>query len=323
MLLVTANVANVGHFGFHVVMARLLGPAGYGAIAAMIALVAIGYVLTEAAQTVMARYTALATHPGEVRSLVEHGLRHGGRAAALITAGYLVVAVALAPLLHVSYGLMAVFALCFAMLPLIPVTRGALLGLHRFGAFGINMLVEVTVKLGLGVLAAWVGWNELGAGVAVGLSLVAAFAGALVPLRGLRRVEPLPAAHGGALAYGVPVLVVTATVMAFYCVDVLLARALLAPELAGHYAVASLLGKGILFGVVPVTRVMFPLAAGAPAGSAIRRRVLAGTLGLLAACIAPALLLVALFPLQIVRFAGGLAYGGAAPIALLVTSAMG
>src|SRR6185503_13079615 len=109
----------------------------------------------------------------------------------------------------------------------------------------------------------------------------------------------------------------------FYCVDVLLARALLAPELAGHYAVASLLGKGILFGVVPVTRVMFPLAAGAPTGSAIRRRMLAGTLGLLAACIAPALLLVALFPLQIVRFAGGPAYGGAAPIALLVTSAMG
>ena len=117
-------------------------------------------------------------------------------------------------------------------------------------------------------------------------------------------------------------LVVTATVIAFYSIDLLLARALLPPNVAGQYAVASLLGKGILFGVQPIMRVMFPFATGAPLGSPTRRRVLAGTLALLAACIAPALLLVGLFPAEIVRFAGGSAYGGAASIALLVTSAM-
>lgn len=323
VLLVAANVANVGQFAYHVLMARLLGPGGYGALAAMVALVSVGYVLTEAAQTVMARYTALATSPGEVRSLLAHGLRHGGRAAAAITAGYLLLAIAIAPLLHVSYAMMLVFALSFASLPLIPVSRGALLGLHRFGGFGASMLAEMVVKLGLGALAVWVGWRELGAGAAVSLSLVAAFASGLVPLRDLRRVAPEPAAaHGGAFAYGVPVLVVTATVIAFYSIDLLLARALLPPNVAGQYAVASLLGKGILFGVQPITRVMFPFATGAALGSPTRRRVLAGTLALLGACIAPALVLVGLFPDEIVRFAGGSAYGGAASIALLVTSAM-
>ncbi|HXT22148.1 MAG TPA: oligosaccharide flippase family protein [Thermoanaerobaculia bacterium] len=322
VLLVTANLANALHFAFHVLMARLLGPAGYGALAALMALLYVGYVLTEATQTVMARYTARATSQGEVRTLVERALRQGLRAAAVIAGGYLLVAVALSPLLRLPYPLMAVFALAFATLPLIPVTRGTLLGLNHFGGFGMTMLAEVAVKLGLGALAVWIGWNEMGAAAAIGLSLVVAFASGFVPLRGLREVAPAPAATGGAVAYGVPVLAVTATVMAFYSIDVLLARALFPAAVAGQYAVASLLGKGILLGVMPITRVMFPLASGAPAGSAARRRVLAATLGLLALCAAPALLLVRLFPSQLVRFAGGAQYGETAAIVLPVAAAM-
>ena len=323
VLLVTANVANALHFAFHVLMARMLGPAGYGALAALMALLYVGYVLTEAMQTVMARYTARAAGPGEVRTLVERSLRRGLRGAAAIAGAYLLLTPALAPLLRLSLPLMAVFALAFATLPLIPVTRGTLLGLSRFGGFGMSMLAEVVVKVGLGALAVWIGWNELGAAAAVGLSLVVAFLSGFVPLRGLREVDPAPAETVGIVAYGVPVLVVTATTMAFYSIDVLLARALFPAAVAGQYAVASLLGKGILLGVVPITRVMFPLASGAPTGSAARRRVLAATLGLLAACIAPALALVALFPAQLVRFAGGAEYASAAAIALPVAAALG
>jgi O-antigen/teichoic acid export membrane protein len=322
VLMIAANVANALHFAFHVLMARLLGPAGYGALAALIALLYVGYVLTEAMQTVMARYTARAGSPGEVRTLVERALRQGLRGAAVITGAYLLLAIGLAPLLRLPYALMAVFALAFVTLPLIPVTRGTLLGLNLFGGYGMSMLAEVVVKLGLGALAAWIGWNEMGAAAAVGLSMVVAFASGFVPLRGLREVEPAPAATGGAVAYGVPVLAVTATVMAFYSIDVLLARALFPATAAGQYAVAALLGKGILLGVVPITRVMFPLASGAPAGSAVRRRVLAAALALLALCAAPALLLLRLFPAEVVRFAGGGQYGATAAIVLPVAAAM-
>jgi len=197
-----------------------------------------------------------------------------------------------------------------------------LLGLHRFGGFGFAMLAEVAVKLGIGVAAVKVGWGEMGAAGAVGLSLVAAFASGFVPLRDLRRVPAEPAAAGDALAYGVPVLAITATVMAFYNVDVLLARALFAPAVAGQYAVASLLGKGILLGVMPIARVMFPHASGRDVDAATRRRVLVATLGLLVACLAPALALVASVPERIVRLAGGPGYEAAAGIALAVTTGM-
>ena len=322
VLLVTANVANALHFAFHVLMARMLGPAGYGALAALMALLYVGYVLTEAMQTVMARYTARAASPGEVRTLVERALHQGLRGAAAITVIYLLAAIGLAPLLRLPYALMAIFALAFATLPLIPVTRGTLLGLNRFGGFGMSMLAEVAVKLGLAALAVWIGWNEMGAAAAVGLSLVVAFASGFLPLRDLREVAPAPVATSGTVAYGVPVLAVTATVMAFYSIDVLLARALFPAAVAGQYAVASLLGKGILLGVTPITRVMFPLASGAPAGSALRRRVLAGTLGLIALCVTPVLILLKVFPGEVVRVAGGEQYGQTAAIVLPVAAAL-
>jgi O-antigen/teichoic acid export membrane protein len=322
LLLVIANLANALHFGFHVLMARMLGPAGYGALAAMMALIYVAYVLTESAQTVMARFVALAAAPGEVRTLVARALRGGARATLVVLAVYLLVSVALAPVLGLSYRLMATFGLAIAMLPLVPVSRGALLGLHRFGAFGVSMLAEVAVKLGLGAAAVAVGWHELGAAGAVGLSLVVAFASGLVALRDLRRAEPLAPSTRGALAYGVPVLVVTATMMAFYSVDVLLARAVFPAAASGEYAVASLLGKGILFGVTPIARVMFPLASARGASGPERNRVLLATLGLLAVCVTPALALVALFPDRIVRLAGGPGYAAAIGIALPVCAAM-
>jgi O-antigen/teichoic acid export membrane protein len=321
LLLVIANVANAGHFAFHVLMARMLGPAGYGALAAMLALLYVAYVLTEAAQTVMARYTAQAASLGEVRTLVTGALRHGGRVALVLLGVYLLLSIGLAPILGLPYAFMALFGLSIATLPLIPITRGALLGLHRFGAFGATLIVEVVLKLALAAGAVAIGWNEWGAAGAVGVSLVAAFASGFVPLRDLSRVEPLVASAGGALAYGVPVLVVTATIMAFYSIDLLLARALFAPAAAGEYAMASLLGRGILLGALPIARVMFPVAS-ARRRPEERGRVLAATLALLAACVTPVVVLVAIFPREIVRLAGGSDYATAATIVLPLAVAM-
>ena len=71
-------------------MAALAGT-GPTARWAMMALVYVGYVLTEAAQTVMARDTARAASAGEVRTLVARALRQGVRGSALLTAVYLLL----------------------------------------------------------------------------------------------------------------------------------------------------------------------------------------------------------------------------------------
>ena len=57
-------VANAGNYAFNVVMAFLLGPEAYGALAALLAVVLVGSVPGLALQAVVARRTALATGAG-------------------------------------------------------------------------------------------------------------------------------------------------------------------------------------------------------------------------------------------------------------------
>ncbi|MGH2816002.1 MAG: hypothetical protein ACRDLC_12715, partial [Actinomycetota bacterium] len=60
VLAVGMAVANAGNYGFNLVMAFLLGPEAYGALAALLALVLVGSVPGLALQAVVARRTALA-----------------------------------------------------------------------------------------------------------------------------------------------------------------------------------------------------------------------------------------------------------------------
>jgi O-antigen/teichoic acid export membrane protein len=114
---------------------------------------------------------------------------------------------------------------------------------------------------------------------------------------------------------------VTATVMGFYSLDVLLARAFFPDAVAGGYAVASFLGKSILLGTAAVTKAAFPHAAEA-ARSGRSRHVLAGTLGLLALCVTPVIALFALFPGPLIRLVGGQRYQEAAGLVLPLGIAM-
>jgi O-antigen/teichoic acid export membrane protein len=322
LLLVTLNLANVLHFAFHFVMARLLGPAAYGVLAALIAMLYILNVAAESAQTVVARYASREPAPGRLHGLLRQGLRQGGRATLLLLALYLLAAVPLSRLLHIPYAVMALFAPSLVGVGLLPISRGMLQGTRRFAAFGVNALLEAVVKLGLGALLVWWGWGEGGAAAAVGIALSAAFALSFLSLRDLFRVPAEPAGVEGISRYSLPVFLVTATVMAFYSLDVLLARAFFSPVEAGTYSVASFLAKGILIGTLPIGRAMFPISTEAAERQGDRRKVLAGALGILVACVLPVLAAFAFYPEPLVRLAAGKEYHGAAAIALPLAAAM-
>ena len=108
--------------------------------------------------------------------------------------------------------------------------------------------------------------------------------------------------------------------MTFYSLDVVLARAFFPAAVAGQYSLAALIGKGAVLGTIPLARAMFPFAARAGRSGA-PDRVLASTLGLLALCLVPGLVLVAIWPQALARLAGGPGYEGAASILLPVATA--
>jgi O-antigen/teichoic acid export membrane protein len=320
---VTLNVANALHFGFHIAMARMLGPAGYGALSALLAILYVLNVFAESVQTILARYASREPDPGRLHDLLRRALRKGGRATLAMLAIFLAAAVPLGVWLRLPYPLLVLFSLSMVGVGLLPIHRGALQGWKRFRALGENMIWEVLAKLGIAVGLVWAGAREYGAVAGVSLSFCAAFALSRLPLRDVYSTPSARAEAPDLYQYSLPVFVVTATVMGFYSLDVLLARAFFPDAVAGGYAVASFLGKSILLGTAPVTKAMFPLAANA----AERRggegpRLLAGTLAILAACVAPVLTAFALIPGPLVRAVGGKGYQSAAALVLPLGIAM-
>lgn len=323
VLLVTLNIANALHFVFHIAMARMLGPAGYGALAALLAILYVLNVFAESAQTIVTRYASREPDPGRLHDLLRRALRKGVLATFGMLALYLAAAVPLGRWLRIPYPLMALFALSLVGVGLLPIHRGVLQGRKRFRDLGMNMIWEVLAKLGIGIGLVWAGGREYGAVAGVSLGLCFAFAVSFFSLRDVYRAPAEPAAMPDVYRYSLPVFVVTATVMGFYSLDVLLARAFFPDVAAGGYAVASFLGKSILLGTAPVTKAMFPISTEAAAeGRGGAGRVLAGTLGILAACVAPVLAAFAFFPEPLVRAVGGKSYQEAAALVLPLGIAM-
>jgi len=173
-------VANAGNYAFNVVMAFLLGPEAYGALAALLALVLVGSVPGLALQAVVARRVALAGSGRAPSDAAWPGVGwlvgRAGLALALLT---LLVGPGLVLFLHLDSAVPVLWlALALAPTPLLFAAQGLLQGRERFGALAAVLLAGAGVKLamGLALVAAGLGVSGAIAGVAAG-GLLAALAG--------------------------------------------------------------------------------------------------------------------------------------------------
>jgi O-antigen/teichoic acid export membrane protein len=168
------GVANAGNYAFNLVMAFLLGPEAYGALAALLALVLVGSVPGLALQAVVARRTALAgggTWPGFGWLVGRAGL-----GLVLLTA---LAGPGLVPFLHLDSAVPVLWlALALAPTPLLFAVQGLLQGRERFGALAAVMVTGAGVKLAAGLILVAAGFGVAGAmaGVAAG-GVLAALAG--------------------------------------------------------------------------------------------------------------------------------------------------
>ena len=319
-------VANAGNYGFNLVMAFLLGPEAYGALAALLALVLVGSVPGLALQAVVARRTALAggsVWPG-ARWLV-------GRAGLGLALLAVVAGPALVLFLHLDSAVPLLWlALALAPTPLLFAVQGLLQGRERFAALATVMVAGAGVKLaiGLALVAAGSGVSGAMAGVAAG-GILAALAGLRLAAPGAVD-NPAPSSPGSAtLPVGAPLLEAggatrpevggavrpgaggaerpgpgwwrevggaTTGLLGLFLlanVDVLLARHYLDRAAAGRYALGAVVAKIAFWAPQFVVTIVFPRLV----GGAGRRRllgtsalVIGGFGGLLAAALAVAAL---------------------------------
>src|SRR6266581_1364066 len=326
-------VANGLNYAFNLVMLRLLEPAAYGALGALLAVILIGTVPGLALQAVVARHTAL--RAGDRRAVAELWSRTLVAVSWVSLGLGLAVAAAapaLAAFLHLGSIVPALWlAANILPLPLVSALQGMLQGVQRFGALAAALLLNAGARLAVGV-------GLVAAGYGVDGALAASVAGSVLamlpPLALLRpalagmfrrprphgwRTAPIGAEPvGRLLSPGTAALgrEVGAAALAFLGlllltnVDLLLARHYLAAEPSGLYAAGAVVAKIAYWAPQFVATIVFPRLA---TEAAARRRLLARAAAAIAALGAARMVVVAAAPALAVTLPFGAAYRDVGP----------
>lgn len=266
-------VSNGLLFALSLIAARWLAPDQYGVVAAMLALFLMLAIPSYALQVAVAR--EITTAPAEAVGTV---LRRRTRQAAGYGAAMGTVALVLTPvaadLLQLGTAWPYVLtAGTIAPLMVLTVLRGAMQGERAYGALGMNMVVESIGRLGCALVALVAGAGATGVSAAPLAGIVIACVLGIPAVRGTW-------GRGGHLTLpGLPPdMLPTLSYFAGYTLlvsaDLVVAKAVFTPVVAGEYAAAAFVGKILLLLPVAVTLVLVPEVA-------TRRARGAPTLGLL------------------------------------------
>jgi O-antigen/teichoic acid export membrane protein len=313
-------MASATNYASNLVFSRLLAPASYGDLTALLALLVVITIPTGAAQTVIAERVAghlAAGRLDRIRYLIRHAIAHVSVVAIVVGVIYTLAiplvtdlldlqargpAIALAPLVTLSF--------------LLPVALGTLQGMDRYLAYGLMLLGIAVSRIAFGV--PWAespagGSGGAIAGQALGVAVVLACAGWLLRSNligrgtgaassGLRR-RPDVRAVSASLAF-----------VAFAVIsnlDVLMAKLFLPSHEVGLYAALSTIGKVVMFLPGAIAIVMVPNAARARRSSRDAGRVLRIAAMLVVVTTVVAAVPAALQPEVVIRTMFGADYVGA------------
>ncbi len=288
VIAVAMGVMNLTTYGFVILAARMLGPAEYGALAAVMGVLLVVNVLSLGLQATGARRVSAAP---ERRPEIEREVLATSYGSALAL-GLLVLAAT--PVITSTLNLDSWAAAALIAATAVPLTvmggqAGILQGERRWAPLAGIYLAVGLGRIGFGTLALLVEPDTLGAMVGVTL-------GALVPvvvgwwaLHRPDRHVPVPAAFTALARRWAPGGVLRETfhnshaLLAFFALsnaDVIIARSTLDEHQAGLYAAGLILSKAVLFLPQFVVVIAFPSMSKQGAGRQMHLVSLAAVLGI-------------------------------------------
>jgi O-antigen/teichoic acid export membrane protein len=303
ILLITFNIYNAFNFVFHFFMARMLTAADYGILATLFSIIYMTGIFSESIQTIVAKYSASEKDSGKIKNFVARTARKSLKIASLIFVIFILAAIPFAFLLKIPYLLLTSTGLMIFAAFLPPITRGTMQGTKMFRALGVNLIIEAVLKLGLAVLLVSVGWKVYGAIAGTVIAAVIAFIFSLLALRQILKSKEKFMLTSEIYAYSWPVFFILFTVLVFYSIDIIIAKIVFPADMAGYYAIASILAKTIFFGTQPISKAMFPLSAEKKRQK--DNHLLINSLGIILFCIIVSLVVLYFFPSLLIRIFSG------------------
>lgn len=296
---------NFFHFLFQFFMARMLTVADYGALATLLAIVNISSVISESVQTIITKYSTNENQKGRLKNLLKKSAKKAAYASCISFGIYLLLAIPLSILLKMDYTLISMTGLVIFTAFFTPLVRGLMQGKKRFFSLGANLLSESVGKMALGIFFVYLGWKVYGAVAAIIMGSVVSILLSLWQLRDIIKMKEEKYSSAGIYDYAKPAFFITAVVIVFYSIDIVMARILFSFEVAGSYALASILGKVIFWGTLPVGKAMFPLSAENKQNKTNNGNVFMSSLSLVLVMVIIALFIFYFFPGAIIGIFSG------------------
>lgn len=260
-MLLGSNSVNGLNYLYHLVMGRLLGPAAYGELAALLSVSALIGIVPGSANLVIVKYISSIRSKEKLISLINWLKGKMFRVALIFCLIVIIVSPSITSFLHIeklAYLVLIAISTPFAISALL--NRAILQGLLKFKEMILSMLMENTIKLILSIVLVFIGFRVGGAMLAllsssiIGWHLTTRF----LNFKTVKNEDITPEIRSMFFFTG-PILLYTIASTSLYSSDVILVKHFFSSHDAGLYASLSILGKIIFFATGPIGSAMFPI----------------------------------------------------------------
>jgi O-antigen/teichoic acid export membrane protein len=264
ILFVMMNFYNFLNFLFHFIMGRVLGPEGYGTFAVLMSLIYIYGIPIEAIQNLTSRYTTKLSSEqkfGKLKGLMTKSLQKSFLFSFIIFIALFPLSLLVSKFLNIDFWLIILTNVFIFFAFIGPITRGILQGRKKFVQFGSSLIIESGIKIILSISLVFLGMHVFGAMMGV---LIGTIFGIFISVyfnRDLLKLEEIETKFNELYYQGVPYFISTIVILLVFSLDIILAKRFFSPELAGQYAVLSMIGKMLFFGTTSIGKAMFPLTS--------------------------------------------------------------
>jgi len=263
LLLLTA-FGNFLSYVFQFTMAWMLGPSDYSILAAITSLIAIFGIPTLSLQTIIAKHTTelkVKKEIGKIKGMFKFLTK---RVLAFSTATFIIFSLIsyiwLSEFLKIPFSLLVLTGIFIFGAFLYPVAAGILQGTKKFQDLGVSFVINCLTKLIVGVLLVVIGWKVYGAVLGFVSGIIVSFLIIFPFLKDIFEVKESKEKFSIFSKKSLLPFIAIVILVLIYSLDVIFAKAYFSAEIAGKYAVISLLGKIILFLTVSVGNVMLPIS---------------------------------------------------------------
>jgi len=309
--------ANIGAYLYHLIVGRILGPAQYGELAALLSLSYILNVVSVMLQTVVTRFVAFHAAKGEygdIRTLI---IRLAGlltAAGAIVLLLLTVAAPFIARFLNIKDSAVVYLLFSGVTLSMLSVVLTSVLqGLQRFATGMVIANIVSVLRLVAGVTAAGFGVTAtVGAGVGAGvITLIVT----LIPLRTILMTKQqsstfkISSLFSASLATFVAVLGISV----MNSQDVVFVKHFFPSLHSGWYAALSTMGKIIFFASSSIMYVLLPVVTERVAKGKHTRGLVYGSIGIVSVLSGAITIGFFIFPTLALQLLYGSAFIAAAP----------